>query len=74
MTAAVRGPSRQIPVTVEDRKNGKPTLHFIPEEEGERVSGMFPLPIETIYRDISLLHVENYGYQCSWFSYCLIRE
>ncbi|KAL8625534.1 hypothetical protein ACOMHN_014623 [Nucella lapillus] len=37
MTAAVRGPNRQIPVNVEDRKNGKPCLNFIPEEEGKHL-------------------------------------
>ncbi|XP_076453914.1 filamin-A-like [Babylonia areolata] len=37
MTAAVRGPSRQIPVHVEDRKNGKPSLNFTPEEIGRHL-------------------------------------
>ena len=35
MTAAVRGPRRNIPVQVDDKKNGKPTLIFTPEEEGK---------------------------------------
>ncbi|KAK7090869.1 filamin-C-like isoform X2 [Littorina saxatilis] len=37
MTARVRGPTRQIPVAVDDRKNGKPTLSFTPEEEGKHL-------------------------------------
>lgn len=37
MTATVRGPRKQIPVTVDDKKNGKPTLQFTPEEEGKHL-------------------------------------
>ncbi|PVD18513.1 hypothetical protein C0Q70_21062 [Pomacea canaliculata] len=35
LTAAVKGPTRNIPVHVDDLKNGRPTLRFTPEEEGE---------------------------------------
>lgn len=35
LTAAVRGPSRPIPVNVRDRGDGKPKVHFTPEEEGK---------------------------------------
>lgn len=36
LTAAVKGPTRNIPVHVDDLKNGRPTLRFTPEEEGEQ--------------------------------------
>ena len=35
LTAAVRGPTRAIPTQVDDQRDGRPILHFTPEEEGE---------------------------------------
>lgn len=37
----MRGPTKSIPVNVEDRKNGKPTVHFTPEEEGKQMLNKF---------------------------------
>ena len=35
LTASVRGPTKQIPVALDDVVPGKPSIIFTPQEEGE---------------------------------------